>query len=101
VPCCAPGEPCECASDPDSNGDGPTDVIDVQCAILAAIWETGGAGPLPTCLGGDPDGADVDCNGTTNVVDVQITIFVVLGAALPMDSDANDNGCPDLCESLP
>ncbi len=84
----------------DLDNSGSHDVVDVQCGILATLWELGSqAGPAPTCLAGAPDVADVDCNGTVTVVDVQLLISLALGLPLSASVDPNGNGCADTCET--
>ena len=50
----------------------------------------------PGAFGGCP--ADLDCNGTVEVVDVQIGIAVVLDGTLNPAIDANGDACPDACQ---
>ncbi len=82
----------------DANADGALNVVDVQCDILAVLWQLGGqVDPMPQCLSG-PSVADMNCDGKTDVVDVQIEISLSLSLPLgsTVDSDAND--CADSCE---
>jgi hypothetical protein len=87
-----------CVSPP---GDGEATVVDVQCGILAVLWDQAGAAPAeePPCLQGDPDRADPNCDAALTVTDVQLQITSVLGAALNPTLDADGNGCADSCEA--
>ncbi len=86
----------------DVNGDGVSNVTDVQCSILAALWSLSQAGGTPSCVaGGDVARADLTCDGQPNVVDVQLAIQIVLGLPLSADVDADGNLCADACESAP
>lgn len=75
-------------------------IIDVQCAINCSLWELsgGGAAQMPVCLGGDPSGADVNCDSACTISDVMLEIALVLGMPLSSDVDANGNQCADACE---
>lgn len=85
----------------DIDGSGSANVVDVQCAILTTLWElNGGVGALPACVAGGTIAADVNCDNTINVSDVQITIQISLGQPLSAELDANQNKCPDACEAV-
>jgi hypothetical protein len=88
-----------CADAPgDVTGDGNTDVIDVQCAILLTLAALGGLPPgSVACLGAAPTQGDLDCDGALSVSDVQIAILSSLGAPLPPALDAGGDGCVDAC----
>jgi hypothetical protein len=83
----------------DTNQDLALTVSDVQCTVLAALWELSGmpAAP-PQCLGGQSGAADVDCSGNTSVVDAQLTIRLVLGLGLDPALDFDQDNCPNACE---
>ncbi len=82
----------------DLTGDGATNVADVQCLISTAIWDhLGKVDPQPTCLAGAPTDADLDCDGSLYVQDVQIAILLSLNMALPAVLDADADGCVDGC----
>ncbi|NUN15243.1 MAG: hypothetical protein HUU55_16570 [Myxococcales bacterium] len=82
----------------DINASGKVDVVDVQCSINTALWVLSGSqGPLPGCLAGTLDIADLDCNGIVNVVDVNFEIFITLGIPLSTTLDTDEDGCPDTC----
>jgi hypothetical protein len=61
----------------DVNGDGTTDISDVQCGIVAALWELAGSfGAMPMCCKGEWWRTDMNCDQATN-------------------------GCPDACQAAP
>lgn len=77
--------------------DGQTSVIDVQCTILAALAQLNN-GAVPACLPGPLSLADINCDDSVTVVDVQIDIALTLGQTLDPLLDANANLCVDACE---
>lgn len=80
------------------NGDTFTNVVDVQCAIVGAIWELGGnIDPAPECLGLDIASGDLNCDGFLNVTDIQIVINHTIGAPLAASIDGDADGCVDTC----
>lgn len=84
----------------DITGDVKTNVVDVQCQVVLALWSLGGGvADVPSCLNGlDPVLADVNCDDQLTVVDVQLTISYTLGQALDGAIDSNGDGCPDSCQ---
>ncbi|NUN12242.1 MAG: CHRD domain-containing protein [Myxococcales bacterium] len=83
----------------DFNADNTTNVVDVQCAILVALWELGGqVGAQPLCLAVPVLLGDTNCDDARNVVDVQIVISYSLKQPLNPTIDADANQCPDACE---
>jgi hypothetical protein len=85
----------------DVTGNGATNVADVQCAIITALYQLSGApaGLTPVCLGPlGAAGADVDCSGAATVSDAVLTASFILSGALGPAVDGNANGCPDGCE---
>ncbi len=84
----------------DITHDGSADVIDVQCAILVSLWNLGGAtGAPPSCVPADPlANVDLNCDGATNVVDVNTAISLALSVPLSPSIDADGDGCPDGCD---
>lgn len=82
----------------DLTGDGLSNVTDAQCGLLAVLSELDGSSD-PACLNGDPSRADLDCNGSATVVDVQIAISLALGLDLPATIDADATKCADTCEA--
>lgn len=104
APCCPPTGACGsvCLAEPDINGSGGPDIVDVQCAILVTLWEiSGGSGPAPSCAEGNPAAVNQNCDAETNVTDITILITLVLGGDLPLVIDSNQDSCPDSCEVLP
>jgi hypothetical protein len=98
--CCAPpGECSACLSTSDVNGNGATNVSDVMCLVLLALWDLGGRqAPQPACVVGPTGFANVNCDGAFSVVDVQLAIGLALGLPLAPNLDANSNGCVDTCD---
>lgn len=87
----------------DVNGDGVTNVNDVQCNILMNLWSLAGAvDVVPTCL--SPSAVptvlpDHNCDAVINVVDSVLAIRFALKLALDFQLDQNTNQCVDACES--
>jgi hypothetical protein len=81
----------------DPNGNDVTDVVDVQCTILAALASQQG-GEAPACVAGPACLADLDCNGSVDVADVQLVTVLVLGSSLPILVDADQDGIVDGCQ---
>ncbi|NUN13896.1 MAG: PQQ-dependent sugar dehydrogenase [Myxococcales bacterium] len=81
----------------DVTGDGITNIVDVQCAIIGALAELAGTGELPECAIDNPLGPDLDCNDMTDVVDVQLAISFALGMPLSLAIDADSDLCVDSC----
>lgn len=82
----------------DVDGDGITNVTDVQCAILAVLWELDSPlSPPPSCLNDLPERADLDCDADRDVVDLVALIRLALDLPLAT-ADANGNDCHDACE---
>jgi hypothetical protein len=84
----------------DITGDGATDVVDVQCAVLSALYSLAPelGGELLVCASGDPLAADVDCSAAVDVVDVSVAIVAALGTVLPEAIDGDGDLCPDACQ---
>ena len=88
--------------------DGSANVIDVQCAILGALYhlEISGGGEseegyaIPDCVQDNINRTDLDCSGTTNVTDILSTIYLALD--IPLNSEIDENGdlCNDACQDL-
>ncbi|NUN15032.1 MAG: hypothetical protein HUU55_15490 [Myxococcales bacterium] len=91
-----------CVTPPaDISQNGITDVVDVQCGILTALYTLGGSvGELPACIGPDTNAADVNCDGQADVVDVQLIIGVALKSPFSLELDLDQDGCVDTCEGL-
>lgn len=83
----------------DVNADSAITVVDAQCAIVANLWTLAGASaPQPTCFF-DPASVDLTCDEVLDVSDVQLSIQLVLDVPLAPLIDANQDNCPDACES--
>ncbi len=87
----------ECLDPPgDITENGTTNVIDVQCEILATLAGLDDS-PLPLCLAGGEESADLSCDGAVSVVDVLVAVYLVLDIALATDADGDgwvdDCGC--------
>lgn len=105
---CIPGTPVPltecgiCASLGDVNGDGLVNVADTNCLIQVALWNLKNpTDPPPTCVQPTIYYADLNCDGTWNVKDVQMSMVLVQlalsGTPLPFVVDNDGNGCPDTC----
>jgi agmatine/peptidylarginine deiminase len=81
----------------DINLSGSTNVVDIQCLIVAVLNEAVGQ-PLPACVVIDPSEVDLNCDGNLDVTDVIFNIQSTLGVPMDIAVDANGNGCPDACE---
>lgn len=81
----------------DVTGDGITNIVDVQCAIVSALAELAGSTEVPECAQNHPEGPDADCNGIVDVVDIQLAISFTLGVPLSPAIDANADLCVDTC----
>lgn len=89
------GEPSPQLLPGDVNGDGIVNLSDAQCAILASLAGLS-VTSLPKCLAAKT-AADLNCDGTTNVADVQISIDYVIGSQLSLSVDGNQDGVVDEC----
>jgi hypothetical protein len=84
------------------NLSGVTNVVDVQCGVVASLWALNPQGqPEPECVAGDLLNADANCDGLPTVSDVQALIAYSVGIGLSAAVDANGNACPDTCDSPP
>ncbi|NUN12024.1 MAG: right-handed parallel beta-helix repeat-containing protein [Myxococcales bacterium] len=97
---CGPCQVCSLELVGDVNGDNFINVSDTQCGILTSLWVLDNqSGPPPGCLkAGNPKYANVDCDSSVTIVDVNLIISLALGAPLNPLIDANANKCPDSCE---
>lgn len=97
---CGPCQVCSLEFLGDVNGDNLINVSDTQCAILTSLWVLDNQiGSPPSCLkASDPKYANVDCDSSVTIVDVNLIISLALGAPLNPLIDANANKCPDSCE---
>jgi len=81
----------------DVNLSGSTNVVDIQCLIVAVLNVAVGQ-PMPACVVVDEGEADLNCDGNLDVTDVIFSIQSSLGVPLDETVDTNGNGCPDACE---
>ncbi len=85
----------------DADGNGQLDIVDVQCALLLALYETTEVGAeLPACADEvrmHRCAYDLDCSGGTDVVDVSLFIQRALGMPLSPQIDTDGDGCHDGC----
>lgn len=86
----------QCLEPPgDLDASGTTTVSDVICGILTTLWTIGcEAEPPPSCLVVGPEASDLNCDGTTSIVDVQLAIAVAIGSPW---SEAVDGVTADYC----
>lgn len=83
----------------DINDDNITNIVDVQCGILIALFELSPPGALqPECLKVPILKADLNCDDIRSVGDVQVAISYALGQTLNPAIDGDGNQCPDACE---
>ena len=85
----------------DLNGNLVTDVVDVQCSILATLSQLDitGQTPPPSCLDdGGMSTADQNCDDGVTIVDVTLCIQLSLGIELSQNIDEDGDQCHDACE---
>ncbi|NUN14543.1 MAG: hypothetical protein HUU55_13015 [Myxococcales bacterium] len=83
----------------DITGDGDADIVDIQCAIILALYEqAGGTGTYPGCVQVAQNHTDVNCDGPVNVADVLLMVNYAVGASLDTLIDDDGDGCPNSCE---
>ena len=113
---CAEGEGCAqgeckplcptssfCTETPgDVTGDGFADISDVQCGLIAALWELAGSlGPMPMCCEDEWWRTDMNCDQATDVSDVLLSINMALALPMGGELDQNVDGCADSCQDVP
>lgn len=79
----------------DLTGDGSLNVGDIQCLVAGVLTSAASGGPSPECLAGPTSFLDWNCDGESNIVDIQFSLlanFAALGV-----QDINNDGYPDLC----
>ena len=81
----------------DLNGDGAINVADYQCMLFAARWAMSPASAAPPACLTSPEMADLDCDESIDVIDVQLFADVYFGDIHP-DLDGDGNGIVDSCE---
>ena len=89
----------------DTNKDGAFTVADVQCVVLVATNIGGDPATGSPCLK-EPDLADLDCSGDTNVVDIQLAAALALGSlnekpGLSIAVDVDRDNVHDNCDINP
>ena len=83
----------------DLNGDDTSNVVDVQCGILVALWEAGGGGSgLPGCLTEGLPAADLNCDGSHDVLDIQALIRLALDLGFTVEHDHDKDDVHDACD---
>ncbi|NUN15591.1 MAG: hypothetical protein HUU55_18360 [Myxococcales bacterium] len=82
----------------DVDASGVTNIVDTQCTIVVAVWTLQSLGDAPTCAALGIDAADVDCSGSTTIVDVILVIKNALAAPLDPALDSDSNQCVDTCQ---
>ncbi|GMV38815.1 MAG: hypothetical protein AMXMBFR64_05310 [Myxococcales bacterium] len=83
----------------DITKDGLTNVVDVQCEIILALWSAGGqATSTPTCLQATVVEADINCDNALNVIDVQALIIRALKLPYAPESDFDGDHYLDSCD---
>jgi len=86
----------QCLTPPgDITGNGNTDVVDIQCSILATLAGLGETS-APDCLTSqDFNDPDLNCDGELSVVDIILNIELAFDSVLA--EDTNSNGWIDSC----
>jgi hypothetical protein len=81
----------------DINGDGTTNILDIQCGIFVSLTDPAAA--PPACLAWPTGAADIDCDGEINVTDMLIIVQLATELPLAPQIDADGDACPDACRS--
>jgi hypothetical protein len=83
----------------DLNGSGNTNVADALCALLSATAASANPGnPVwPACLSAASLRADLNCDNTVTVSDVQLQVGLALGIGIPQALDPSASGCVSSC----
>ncbi|NUN13422.1 MAG: hypothetical protein HUU55_07280 [Myxococcales bacterium] len=95
----SPPAAAQCLNPPgDVDGNGTSNIVDVQCVILTVLAVLVGT-PTPPCVAaGLPITAvDVTCGDGVTVADVLVAIEYALGAELKSSIDGDGDACPDAC----
>lgn len=82
----------------DLTGNGTTDIGDVICMVQSSLAFQSNS-PLPACLVGGVERADLTCDGLINTVDMMLLFNYTANKTLNPTVDKDANGCPDVCES--
>lgn len=81
--------------------DGETNIFDVQCHALYTVWELADQSfHAPICLNLEESEVDHNCDGTSNVIDLLLTIQAALHNPWGEQIDGDADGCIDTCETL-
>ena len=85
----------------DINLDGEADIFDVQCHALYSIWDLSGQmGDMPTCATHNQSEVDSNCDGSSNVTDLMLTIHAALSLPWAITIDGDQDACVDTCETV-
>lgn len=96
--CCGPTGCEACTVGGDLTGNDELNVTDVQCGVLLTLWDFGGkTTPVPTCQSTPVAAADLDCDGSASVTDLQLLIQLTISGFLDSEVDEDGNGCHDAC----
>lgn len=82
----------------DLNGDGTTNVVDLQCGIYAVLNGLNNIVAPPACLAYPLAAVDIDCNNNLDVSDLLVLIYHAVELPLDISLDADGDFCPDACE---
>jgi hypothetical protein len=82
----------------DLNGDGATNVLDIQCGIYVSLLDLEALVEPPACLGHPISASDIDCDGNINVTDMLVIVQLAVNLPLNPELDGDDDGCPDACQ---
>ena len=100
VPALATASPCDNVRG-DINLDGEADVFDVQCHALYSIWDLSGQmGDIPACASHGESEVDSNCDGSSNVTDLMLTIHAALSLPWAISIDGDQDACVDTCETI-
>ena len=78
----------------DLDGSGSVNVLDALCSAITTLI---GVSPPPSCLNSPVIVADVNCDESYDVVDMNLTLHLALGLGVPSAIDADADGCPNAC----
>lgn len=81
----------------DINDSGSVSVADLQCALVILLNPNSQTSP-PSCFQlSDISAADFNCDGSVNIVDIQLGVLRTFFGDFPSSTDLDADGCPDLC----
>jgi hypothetical protein len=84
----------------DLNGDGTSNVVDIQCAVFVALNAENNPSNPPACLAYSYVSADANCDDSIDVTDVLILVNHAVGAPIAASLDADGNNCVDACQTI-